>query len=59
MTPEVIGTRGMMVLPNAAMTRGAHMGTDEASTMVNGQPNAPRTILRRPSATPSDAWTAN
>ena len=38
--PEVIGTRGMRAVPTAGMTTGAYLGTGEASTMVNGQPNA-------------------
>ena len=37
--PEVAGTRGMRAVQTAAMTTGAYLGTGEASTMVNGQPN--------------------
>ena len=38
-SPEVTGTRGMRALQTSSMTTGAYLGTGEASTMVNGQPN--------------------
>ena len=38
--PEVVGTHGKRAVQTASMTTGAYLGTGEASTMVNGQPNA-------------------